>query len=135
MLSAVLAASVVTLACEGYDITSGQRAASPTTWTVTVDYQKGYAYAQGAPIYPSPKGVSQIEVSPGQISLPAHAVSATRTVERMTISRETGSVVLQTHDLHKEMEDTFARNEQYGRSRYAGLCKPGKLIPIPTARF
>lgn len=135
MLSAVLAASVVTLACEAYDITSGQRSSSPTTWTVTVDYSKGYAYGIGAPLYPSPTGVNGIEVSPGQIALPRHRTSAERTVEQMVISRESGAVAAQVHDLRKELTDTFARNDQYGRSRYAGLCKPTKLVPIPATKF
>lgn len=140
MLLLIMAASVVTLNCTAHDIISGEQSGPPAEWTVTVDYAKKYAYAQGAPIYRSPTGVGDLEITPGQITFPDHQLTSTRRVETAMISRTSGAVVVQVHDLRKELEDIFARHGgaetgNEGRSRFVGVCKPGTLVPIPSAKF
>ena len=135
MLFVTLAASVVTLYCDAYNITSGERVGGPVSWTVTVDLTKKYAYANGSLLYQSPKTIGNLEITPDKITIPSHAVSEIVTIEREMISRTTGAVVVQTNDLRKGVTDVFAKNDQDGRSRYAGICQPGALIPIPASKF
>ena len=125
----------MTLNCEAYDIISGKSAGPLAQWTVTVDYAKKYAYVRGPSIYGAPVGVGDVKITPGQITLPPHNATSTATVETALISRTSGAVVVEVHDLRKEMNDIFAKNDEEGRSRFVGTCEPGTLLPIPLSKF
>ncbi|RYG88508.1 MAG: hypothetical protein EON59_04275 [Alphaproteobacteria bacterium] len=136
MLSTVLVAvSVVTLHCEAFDISSGTRQGAARSFTATIDYDREYIYLRGEPLFSSGLGVAEIDVTPGSIAVPRAAFGDTGTLRAVRISRETGEVRIATHDLEMELSDALNGNGLDGERRYAGLCRTGVLIPIPSARF
>lgn len=130
----VLAASVVTLHCQAYDITMGERQGDAKSFTATVDYGREYVYLKGAP-FGDGMGVGELEVTPGSIIVPRYPLGDTGTLRGVRISRETGEVRVITHDLRTEIEDAVASNDLDGERVYAGACRSGALVPIPSARF
>lgn len=131
----LLAASVVTLHCETYDITSGSREGSPVRFTATVDYGRSFAYLKGAPVFADPVGIGDVGVTPGEISVPRAVIGDVRTLRGLRISRTSGEVRLLTHDMRRAIDDALADNDRDGEQILAGVCRPGALVPIPAARF
>lgn len=130
----VLAASVVTLHCQAYDITTGERQGDAQSFTATVDYGRDYVYLKGAP-FGDGMGIGDLEVTPGSITVPRYPLGNTGTLRVARFSRETGEVRVITHDLRTAIADQVAQNDLQGERVYAGACRSGVLVPIPSARF
>ena len=127
----VLAASVVTLHCQAYDISRGAPSGAPKSFTMTVDYDREYAYFRGEPIGDG-VGIGGLHVTPGAIIVP-RAKIGTLHLYGARVSRENGDVRAVTYDAWREFEDD--NNGLKGERTYSGICRPGDLVPIPSTLF
>lgn len=128
-----IAASVVTLHCQTYDISTGSRGA-PRSFTATIDYGREYAFLRGE-IFGDGLGVGNVDVTPGSISVPRAGLGETGTLRGARFSRGTGEVRVITYDIQTAIDDAVANNGLSGERSYVGACQPGALVPIPATRF
>lgn len=129
-----LAASVVTLHCQVFDISTGESQGEARAFTATVDYGREYVYLKGEP-FGSGMGVGDLDVTPGAILVPHANLGDTGTLRGVRISRETGEVRIITYDLRTAISDASNQTGLEGERSYAGACRPGVLVPIPSAKF
>lgn len=134
MFGLVAFASVVTLHCEAFDIAVEPKGPR-IEFAVTMDYDQSFAYFTGSEVFRTPLGIGGVTVTPDRIAVPGQRGDNLRTMTGAVISRTTGEVRLQIHDLEQEQTDLFAGTPRRGRSLFVGICRPGEAIPVPTAQF
>lgn len=129
LIAALVAAPLVTLHCEA--VFAHRRDDPPVEFAVTVDYDTRYAYFTGYPtLFEGGVETTAVTVTPGAISLGSFERDFFHGVQHGSVSRTDGKVVLVVHMPPPEGPD-------YRRAVYQleGTCRPGPLVPVPSARF
>ena len=122
------AAALITLHCATQ--VSGDAAMGNVGFTVTVDYDRNYAYLNGDRRYFEPLELSNVTVTPGQIRLPRRAQNGV-IYGGGTISRTDGAV-------NVILESAFfndSRGNYQSMVSLQGKCSPGPLVQPPTPAF